>query len=343
MTVAVMIFIIAFSCRKPLKLIEIQGRALGSEFTIKYNPADSTFTEAELSSYLYKFFTDFQNTTSLYQKSSELIALNQANSKDWIKVSDSLGVMIAYALELSKKTDGYYDITAGALSKLWNVEGIEKVQPELPEQKSIAMAKNNSGYQNLEIKHLNDGYYVYKKNPHMVIDLASLAAGYAADKIAEYLESRKIKNYMIDVGGEFKTSGKNILNDWIIGIENPVYNKNSTQTGSLILKKILLKNTSMATSGNYKNFLKNKNKRYSHIIDTHTGKPVEGNLVSVSVIQNECMKADALATAIFAMGEKRGFEFAAINHIPLLMMIETNKGKIDVRNTLEMDRYLKKK
>jgi len=322
------------SCRQPATMEHLRGRALGAGFVIKYFPGNTKVTQEEISSYLKDFFVDLQNKTSLYQERSELMDINGKDYAGQIRVSDTLGSLISYAQGLSLETGGYYDITSGAISKLWNTGGMKKVRPVIPGEPEIEATKKRMGYEKLRVGRDDKGYYIEKQIPRMIIDLASITAGYAADRIARYLLSQGIVNFMIDVGGEFRASGKNNSQDWLIGIENPFDAEHA------IFKTLRLKNRSMATSGSYKNFIKKNDVRYSHIIDPHTGKPVEGSLVSVSVVQDECMKADGLATAIFAMGEKRGFEFARQKQIPVLMIVLNEKGNIEARTTSQMDPFL---
>ena len=329
-----MIAVIGFCYKiRSSEMTQFQGQALGAKFNIKYISDDSIKVE-EVSDFIEKFFIDLQNKTSLYQKGSELIRINRAPAARWIPISHDLGFIISYALNLSRITDGYYDITTGSLTKIWAMDSLLQVEPDVPRENELIKARINVGYNKVKWKINDNIYYLYKDHQNIVIDLASLTAGFAADGIARYLDSIKIKNYMVDVGGEFLTSGTNKGKDWIIGIEDPfVPSGKNVQT-------VALNNMAMATSGSYKNFIKQKNIRYSHIMNPHTGKPVVGNLISVSVLQKKCMEADALATAIFAMGESRGYHFAASNHIPVFMVVLNQKGIPMYQFTAEMKKYL---
>lgn len=336
-------------CKKnPAPQVELQGQALGAKFNVKYIQEKTKLNDEVAAKYLKNFFIDLQNKTSLYQEDSELIRINNAPAGQWMKISEPLGFMITYAQMLSGKTGGYYDITTGSLSKLWALDNLMKVEYSVPLESEIAAARIRTGYDKIRISHGEDGYRMYKSQPGIIIDLASLAAGYAADQIAGYLESHGVKNYIIDVGGEFRAAGTNAGNIWTIGIENPVTDYDhqpdgvEAKTQKSIIAKVLLPDVSMATSGNYKNFVKKQKMMYSHIMDPHTGKPSLGNLVSISVIQDKCMEADALATGLFAMGADKAEAYARQNHIAILMIVMTKGGKPELRFSPEMNKYLEK-
>ena len=120
--------------------------------------------------------------------------------------------------------------------------------------------------------------------------------------MAQFLESKGITNYMIEIGGEVRASGKNDKGElWHIGIDKPI--ENSDNTGVRPLERIVsLDGKSLATSGSYRKFIVSDGKKYSHTIDSATGYPIQHNLLSVSVLANNCTDADALATAFMVMG-----------------------------------------
>ena len=151
------------------------------------------------------------------------------------------------------------------------------------------------------------GSKLYQQNPNTFIDFNAIAKGYGVDVISEFLESQKIDNYIVEIGGEIRTKGINIEKDkdWKVGVEMPHFD--GTQS---VIRAIALKDVAMATSGTYRKFKVEKNgNRYSHIIDTKTGYPSKTNLLSISVIASNCMTADAYATAFKAMGIEKVKEF----------------------------------
>ena len=145
-----------------------------------------------------------------------------------------------------------------------------------------------------------EGNQLYKAFSTTFIDFNSVAKGYAVDVIADYFDSKGVNNYLIEIGGELKSSGINVEKNqpWKVGIEAPNFDGSQS-----LVKAIELKQSAMATSGTYRKFKLDENgNRYAHIIDTNTGYPSKSNILSVSVITNACGDADAYATAFQSMG-----------------------------------------
>ena len=161
---------------------------------------------------------------------------------------------------------------------------------------------------------------IFKSNPNLYIDLSSIAKGFAVDKIALYLDKKKFKNYLIEIGGEIIAKGENAEKKvWQIGIENPNANN------EIIKHTIRLNNMAMATSGNYKNYFKKNDINYSHIIDPATGRPVEHKLASVTVLNHSAMNADALATGFMVLGPEKTLSLANNLKIPIYLIIKNDK------------------
>jgi len=169
-----------------------------------------------------------------------------------------------------------------------------------------------------------------KLKPELQIDLSAIAKGYAVDQVAKLLSTNGYQNYLVEIGGEISTQGKNIKNEpWHVAIENPQGSKKS------IYLTLKLTNQSVATSGDYRNYFEKNGKRYSHAINPHTGKPVEHNLASVSVIAKSAMLADAFATAILVMGEKESRPFIKENDLMVNMIIRNKDGTFTSWNNLD--------
>jgi len=214
-------------------------------------------------------------------------------SKDFFKVTK-------YAISLASETQGAYDPTIGPLVNLWGFGPNSK--REVPSDAAIAEAKTKVGFDKIDLNSL--GYKIRKKVPGIFLDLSSVAKGFGVDKIAYFLESQGIKRFMVEIGGEVRVKGKNAHGTlWKIAIESP-------KSGDL--SRVLdLHNTSLATSGNYRNFFMKDGKKYSHTISATTGRPVPNKLGSVSVVDKRgCMQADALATALMVMGLDKALKFA---------------------------------
>ena len=204
--------------------------------------------------------------------------------------ADTLQV-IDTALSISRLTEGRYDITLEPVIDLW---GFSRDKPTpTPTNAAIEQALQQSGHHQL----VRVGQTIRKRLPGLSLDVSSLAKGYAVDKLGELVESRGISRYLVDIGGELRARGTRADgNAWQVGIENP---------NGDVRQAIALQDTQIATSGSYRNYRMENGKRLSHIIDGATGRPINHRLVSVSVVHESTMLADAWATALLVVGEER--------------------------------------
>lgn len=198
------------------------------------------------------------------------------------------------AVAISRETNGAFDITVAPLVNAWGF-GFEK--GEMPTPRQVDSLKTLVGYQKLS---LVNGL-IHKDDPRMMIDCSAIAKGYGVDVVANFLRSRGVENFMIEIGGEIVTQGVNPKqHPWRIGVTKPT--EDSLAVGHELQTTLNVNNVAMATSGNYRNFYYKGNKRYAHTIDPHTGYPVQHNILSATVLAKSCMVADAYATSFMVMG-----------------------------------------
>ncbi|NRA87016.1 MAG: FAD:protein FMN transferase, partial [Rhizobiales bacterium] len=166
------------------------------------------------------------------------------------------------------------------------------------------------------------------------ISLNAIAKGYGADLVAEYLHTQNICNFMVEVAGEVVTSGKN-GNDanWRLAIEKPITDISSHQ------QVLIISDMAIATSGDYRKYFEINNKRFSHVLDPKTQKPIMHKLASVTVLDKSSARADALATAMLVMGDKKAYEFAEKHSLPVYLIIKKDSD-FEVKHTDEMSKYL---
>ncbi len=294
-----------FSCQSSEELVHLKGRTMGTHYNIKFYSSE---LDESLQSDIDALLKDVNQQMSTYLKTSEISYFNQFNRLGWLKISSQFFEVTKYALELAKKTDGKYDPTIGPLVNLWGFG--PKGERKVPKAEQVKKALMIVGYDKVLMN--EETHEIKKKVPGVYLDLSSLAKGHGVDAVSRYLEAKGVKSYMVEIGGEVRTLGlKADKSPWAIAIEAP----NPKVNGGPYQKILKLNGTSLATSGNYRNFFESEHKRYSHTIDTKTGEPVVHTLASVSVVDKSCMKADALATALMAMGPEAGFTYAAQNKI----------------------------
>jgi len=269
-----------FSCN-PSNDVKINGSTMGTtyELTVRNFNSNSENLKTEIDSLL----TDINNIFSTYIDDSEISLLNKSSSKKYY-LSNEFKYVLNKALFYCELSNGNYDITINPLVELWGFgkHGFES----FPDSIDIVNSIKNTGYKKILLK----DRFVYKEN-NMEFDLNSLAKGYAVDRIYEYMLDKGINDFLIEIGGEVRCLSED--DKWIVGIQNPLSNS--------VIKKIMIKNKSLATSGTYNNYFEHKGIGYSHIINPKTGYPYKHKTISATIIGEKCIDVDALATLAMTM------------------------------------------
>ena len=284
-------------CSKPVN-IKLAGPVFGTSYSIQYYSEDVLDLQNGIDSLFYML----NKSMSTYQTNSAISKLNrnEANLVDTHFITVFNASKIIYT-----QTEGAFDPTIGNLVNAWdfgpegNVRNLDSLK--------IDSLMLSVGLNKVHI----DGHKIIKENPNAFIDFNAIAKGYGVDVISEFLESQKITNYIVEIGGELRAKGLNIEKDkpWKVGVEMPHFD--GTQS---IISAISLKDEAMATSGTYRKFkLDEAGIRYSHIIDAKTGYPSKTNLLSISVIASNCMMADGYATVFKSMGIEKVKTFLESN------------------------------
>ena len=254
---------------------------------------------------------------STFLENSEISEFNRFDGSEWFSVSEDTARVVNTALKVSRMSAGSFDITISPLVELWGF-GKKMSEQAVLTDREIGEALLNTGYKHLLVR--NSPPALKKSKPNITCNLSAIAKGFGVDDLASFLENKGLKNYLVEIGGEDRTSGINYKGKcWRIGILIP-------DTFDKIYKAVSLHNSSIATSGDYRNYFEIDKKRYSHTINPATGRPIIHNLASVSVIHSSCMLADAYATAINVMGPEKGFEFANKNQLAVLMIVREKDG-----------------
>lgn len=294
------IILFFFSCSKQQQTIELAGNAQGTTYKIIYIDDDYNNYQTSVDS----IFKVIDKSMSLWDSTSLISKINSGDTT--VEVDIHFATVFRKAEEISEKTDGAFDITVGPLVQAWGFGLSKATEMDSAKVDSLRAFVN---YKNVK---LEDGK-ILKTNPAIKIDFNAIAQGYTVDVIGEFLENKKIKNYLIELGGELKAKGtKADGKNWRVGIDKPIDNSNE-QTRELQII-IELKNKSLATSGNYRKFYERDGQKYSHTIDPATGYSVNHNLLSATVIADDCMTADAYATALMVMGPEKAQKFLSLRN-----------------------------
>lgn len=242
------------------------------------------------------------NSLSPFNKQS---IISKINRNENVKADEMFTNVFTLAEQISSETDGAFDITVAPLVNAWGFGFENKIKPT---KETIDSLKQLIGYQRVS---LIDGK-IKKEDQRIMLDCSAIAKGYASDVIADFLRSKGINNFMVEIGGEIVTSG---INDkrlpWKIGVTKPI--DDSLNTHQELQTVLNVTNKAMATSGNYRNFYYKNGKKYAHTIDPRTGYPVQHSILSATVLANNCATADAYATAFMVMGIDKAKKILA-NH-----------------------------
>jgi thiamine biosynthesis lipoprotein len=311
-------------CKSPTPF-EHYGLALGTSFAVKASFLPSGVDPEKLKTELETKLEEVDREMSTYLPDSELSRFNRSASTDWQPVTPNLAKVVAKALEVSRLSDGAFDVTVGPLVNLWGF-GPDARRNQAPETSAIEAAKARVGYQYLQARLSPPA--LRKLRPELYVDLSAIAKGFAVDYLAEHLESLGVGDYLVEIGGEVRVKGRSPTGrKWRVAIEKPVPKL------SQIEKILELSDIAVATSGDYRNYFEAGGKRFSHTIDPRTGWPISHRLASVSVLCPTTMEADALATALMVLGEEQGFTLAEKEGIPALFIVKQAEGEFSEKPT----------
>jgi len=310
------LLLIFFGCSKNKpEIISFSGFTMGTTYSIKISEQNPINSIHQLQSEIDSVLLHVNKLFSTYMSDSEISQFNKSDSI--FIISDEFGELFLQSKQINNISKGAFDPTVHPLVKLWGFGNKGRIN-ELPPNDIIQSTLNKIGFDNILIK--ND--LLVKLYPYIELDFSAIAKGYGVDKVSELLILKNMNNFMVEIGGEVYCNGKNYNNDWSIGLQNPfleIGNEN-------ILKVINLNNKAMATSGNYRNYFEIDGQKYSHTINPKTGYPVTHNVVSVSVVANDCSSADAYATALMVMDKEVGIEMInSINGLEAVIIYGDNE------------------
>ncbi len=296
-SIAVITFFLSACKPKTNNLIQIEGKAQGTTWHIKYLAENSTNYKPAIDS----LFLEIDSSLSTYLPVSIISRINR--NEPGVIVDHYFIDVFNKSMEISKKTNGLFDVTVGPLVNAWGFGFTNKA--------SIDSASIDSLMEFVDYNILNlKGNILTKQKPQTMLDFNAIAQGYSVDVIAEHLEKKGIRNYLIELGGELKAMGKKHDENWKVGIDQP--NEN-TSTERKLKAVIELNNKALATSGNYRKFYEENGKKYGHILDPRTGYPAKQNLLSATVLAADAITADAYATAFMVMGLEKSKQFLSDN------------------------------
>lgn len=258
---------------------------------------------------------------STYIEGSQIRVFNAAGSNDVVRVGTHFQKVLAAALDWSERTGGAFDPTLDPLINAWGF-GYADVPLQEPSALELqhALARCGAYWIHLE----GDG--IRKGHEGVELNLGAVAKGYAVDWIAEQIAEQGVENYYVEIGGEVRCGGERAGGGpWRIGIEMPMAGAQG------VFRAVEIENMALATSGDYRNFRKVGDQWVAHILDPRTGKPVKHRVASVTVYAEACMDADAVATALYVMGDAEGLPWVERTEgIEALFVVREPSGSLRV-------------
>ncbi|MBK9254424.1 MAG: FAD:protein FMN transferase [Saprospiraceae bacterium] len=293
------------SCRNENVLFhKITGKTMGTTYHITAQTANIESLQLEIDSLLL----DFNNSLSTYIPTSTISKFNTADSMLCFTSTDDVYFIPVFekSKEVFRKTEGYFDPSIMPLVNYYGFGYTEKKKVVEADTAKIKELLKLLQFDKVSI--FEDSIQqicILKEIPNVQLDFSALAKGYGVDIIAEFLEKKNIRNYLVEIGGEVRALGLNDKGkEWVIGINKP----SESATPEDIELPLKISNRAVATSGNYRNVYESKGQQFAHIIDPKTGFSRQTDILSATVIAKDCMTADAYATAFMVMGMEKSLE-----------------------------------
>jgi thiamine biosynthesis lipoprotein len=291
--------VIRFYPKPLLEYKKIHGFIQGTTYNITYQYKKKKDLHPEIDTILH----NFDKSLSTYDPKSIISRINYNDPS--VLADDLFTEVFKKSAEVNQKSDGAFDITVAPIVNAWGFG----FKPGINVDSSLI----DSLMQFVGMKKVHmEGNRVIKENPSVMLDVNAIAQGFSVDIICRYFDKKKIKNYLVEIGGELRSKGVNSKNeDWIIGIDKPVDgNQIAGQSLQAIVK---IKDKALSTSGNYRKFYEKNGVKYAHTMDPKTGYPVLSRLLSATVLADDCITADAYATVFMVFGLEKSIDFLSKN------------------------------
>ncbi|MBY5978675.1 FAD:protein FMN transferase [Ferrimonas balearica] len=313
------------------KIYHLFGTTMGNKYAISW-AADPTSAKQvhELRLKVEHRLEQLNASMSTWREDSEINAINNAPANQPIRLSDELLWVVSEAHRIGLMTDGALDITIGPLIDLWGF-GPKGLPGRLPTPQEVARVKAHTGPETFTLA----AGQLSKTSDHTRLDLSSIAKGYGVDALGQLLESNGIHHYLVEIGGEIVARGQRPDGrPWTVAVVNPAPTRLAATT------LIPLTDMAVATSGDYHHYFESQGTRFSHVIDPQSGRAVQTQIVSATVIAPQCATADGLATAAMVMGVEDMLRLAESQQLAV-MLIEDHFGQVRVHRSRAFEQLLR--
>jgi thiamine biosynthesis lipoprotein len=324
---------IAAGCERAPSVYHITGPTMGTVYSVKVLPQEPGEDRGEeLARVIQEQLDSVNAKMSTYRDDSELSRFNQSTSTDPFPVSEDTFHVFQLAHEISAATNGAFDVTVGPLVNAWGF-GPDGYAITPPSPEKLEALHQRVGYAKIELN--PETMTIQKRQADLYADLSAIAKGYGTDKVFEAIHALGFENFMVEVGGEVRAIGHNDRGQpWQIAIEKPI------SEGRAVERVVALDGLSLATSGDYRNYVERDGIRMSHLIDPRTNRPIAHNLASASVLHKECAVADGYATAMMVLGLEEGYETAVREELAVMFIVRNDDGTFAEKATPAFDRLM---
>lgn len=311
---------------------EISGPIFGTRYHISVVMEEDQVRLQQLAGGIEQALDGVDAAMSTWSEDSELSRFNALpDQSDWTALSAPLYTVLLEAETVSALTDGAFDITIGPVVNLWGF-GPDARPDKVPDEATVARILERTGHKKIELRDQPPGI---RTSEAQYLDLSAIAKGFGVDEVARYLAAEGISGYLVEIGGEVSVGGRKPDGSaWRLAIETPgdaagqvnrIVALGGVVDGALAVDSVR-NDRALATSGDYRNYYEFNGQRYSHTLDPKTGKPITHNLASVTVIAENCMRADALATGFTVMGFEDAMALAVRQNIPAYFIVRGEAG-----------------
>lgn len=316
----------------------MKGKTMGTTYSITYQDAKKNNYKGAIDSILIAI----NQEVSTYIKDANISLFNtseQEKTQFHIEENPHFYNNLIAAKKIHEQTNGHFDPTVMPLVNYWGFGYTEKQTINKADEIKIKEILASVGFDKLTFEETAPFLKIQKQNPKTQLDFSAIAKGYAVDVIGEFLQSKNIVNFLVEIGGETVFSGKSPRGDvWAVGINTP-----SKEAKTTDIKEIIkLTDKGLATSGNYRNYhTAEDGSIYAHTINPKTGFPEKSNLLSATVVAEDCMTADAFATAFMVMGKDAAIELAKnLSNIEIYLIFGTENGEMSTYHSEGFNQFL---
>ena len=308
------------SCDSHYNSYNISGTTMGTTYSVKLVFNNTKYEMNMINKSIDSILINLNQQMSTWIEDSEISLFNKSLSVTPYKISDDFYYVLQQGEIINQKTDGAFDYTIYPIADLWGFGPNSDNDKTNPENTELDKVLTYVGTDKIKLEYP----YIKKLHPKIKLDLNAIAKGYAVDQVHEWLESRGFSNIYVEIGGEIKCSGENIRREiWRVGIDMPI---KSSVPGQELYTTLQLENKALATSGSYRNYRVQDGQTINHTIDPASGFPKETNIVSVSVKSDNCLNADAWATALMVLSYEDGIEKVEQDNTIEALWIVLNNG-----------------